>query len=373
MTKDPGESARMRAEIDALTKRLAALEADAKVSTPTPQRARKAQLRSAKGLVALLAVIAVLAAFAGASVVYGQDAADVIDAIIINVKGNVGIGTADIPDEYRLDIAGNTLVEGNAHIKGNLVVDSPNPLALSVRGAFTPTGGVEFLQQDGTQGIGFGSDTIYATGSDTDQNLNLQAGGVGAINIRSDLRAEAIVASEIEVDTITVTTEIQVDTLNATDVQATSVNGTTVNGESPPLIFDIDDNVRADGTRTSKQDIGPLCADGDGCTIRFLVRGHDDKTLDQGLALAVDVYIEPKEGSTDALLGYSGTFYGYSDNVFHEFVLGLEDTYELYNWRDNVFVNNYSVDSDGTKDVLKDYRVEFSAPPTKLVKVVIRD
>src|SRR4029079_4149070 len=54
----------------------------------------------------------------------------------------------------------------------------PSNLPLYVTGEMSPAGnGVEFRHSNGTQGIGFGYNTMYATGSDPSQNLGIAAKG----------------------------------------------------------------------------------------------------------------------------------------------------------------------------------------------------
>jgi hypothetical protein len=54
---------------------------------------------------------------------------------------------------------------------------------LYVTGDFSEEQGVEFRHNNGTQGIGFGSNTIYATGSNADQDLKLKPRGTGTVAI----------------------------------------------------------------------------------------------------------------------------------------------------------------------------------------------
>ena len=54
---------------------------------------------------------------------------------------------------------------------------------LYVTGDFSEEQGVEFRHNNGTQGIGFGSNTIYATGSNADQDLKLKPRGNGTVAI----------------------------------------------------------------------------------------------------------------------------------------------------------------------------------------------
>jgi hypothetical protein len=55
---------------------------------------------------------------------------------------------------------------------------------LYVTGDFAPAAnGVEFRHSNGTQGIGFGHNTIYATGTNPNQDLNLMPRGTGNVGI----------------------------------------------------------------------------------------------------------------------------------------------------------------------------------------------
>ncbi len=96
----------------------------------------------------------------------------------IGVTGNVGIGTND--PQAKLDIAAETRIS-LPH------VDRPTGALLYVTGDTKPDLGHEFRHSNGSQGIGFGHDTIYATGSNTDQDLGLQARGTGSVIVKSKL------------------------------------------------------------------------------------------------------------------------------------------------------------------------------------------
>jgi hypothetical protein len=62
-------------------------------------------------------------------------------------------------------------------------------LALYVTANSQPaSGGVEFRHMNGSQGIGFGYNTIYATGSTANQDLMLQPRGTGSLSVTSALR-----------------------------------------------------------------------------------------------------------------------------------------------------------------------------------------
>ncbi len=97
---------------------------------------------------------------------------------LINKDGNVGIGTPS--PIASLDIASVTRTDAANHPK--------SVKGLYITGDFAPdSNGVEFRHTNGTQGIGFGYNTIYATGSIANQDLNLKAKGTGQIACSGNL------------------------------------------------------------------------------------------------------------------------------------------------------------------------------------------
>jgi hypothetical protein len=93
--------------------------------------------------------------------------------VIMN-GGNVGIGTTvpvaklDIQGVARTDLSNHPPTINGLYVTGNYVQDGS---------------GVEFRHTNGTQGIGFGYNTIYATGSNPNQDLNLKPRGTGNVGI----------------------------------------------------------------------------------------------------------------------------------------------------------------------------------------------
>jgi hypothetical protein len=86
-----------------------------------------------------------------------------------------GANTLDVQSAFR---------EGGSHPTGlALYVTAPS------RG---DSGGIEFRHSNASQGIGFGYNTIYATGSDGDQDLFLKARGTGSVRIVGNLQANAV-------------------------------------------------------------------------------------------------------------------------------------------------------------------------------------
>jgi len=88
------------------------------------------------------------------------------------IDGNGHIGIATNTPANRLDVLANPRT--GTHATGR---------ALYVTGTYKEDEGIEFRHSNGTQGIGFGFNTIYATGSNADQNLSLRARGAGVISI----------------------------------------------------------------------------------------------------------------------------------------------------------------------------------------------
>lgn len=99
----------------------------------------------------------------------------------IKPSGNVGIGTNPVAS---LDIA--SAARTGTHptaVKG-----------LYITGDFNPDNdGVEFRHSSGTQGIGFGFNTIYAAGSAANQDLGLKPKGTGEVKVAGNLSVTGLV------------------------------------------------------------------------------------------------------------------------------------------------------------------------------------
>jgi hypothetical protein len=99
---------------------------------------------------------------------YTSNGSQLAERMRIDPSGNVGIGTNN--PVAPLDIK-----------QANRTGTHPTSLTgLYVTGDFSEdSNGVEFRHSNGTQGIGFGYNTIYATGSLTDQPLSIKSRGAG--------------------------------------------------------------------------------------------------------------------------------------------------------------------------------------------------
>lgn len=99
---------------------------------------------------------------------------------------------------------------------------------LYVTGAFGPdSDGVEFRHSNGTQGIGFGYNTIYATGSSTDQNLGLKPRGAGKVIVSGPLQVSG---STLQLDGNQKIYFSDTDATNNLKIQLWSGYGLGING-----------------------------------------------------------------------------------------------------------------------------------------------
>ncbi len=73
---------------------------------------------------------------------------------------------------------------------------------LYVTGDLTDTIGIEFRTSDAKQGIGFGPTTMYAAGTNDNQDLNLKAKGTGAVVLRNVKIGSSNTTATSIVDTI---------------------------------------------------------------------------------------------------------------------------------------------------------------------------
>ena len=130
-----------------------------------------------RGLALVLFLLTVFIVLSG-GLLYGQASND---ALYIDPNGNVGIGTSN--PKAALDIQQGE--RASAHAEA--------PKGLYVTGDFGPANGVEFRAFNGSSGIGFGYNTIYATGHNPNQDLNLKPRGTGHISVQGDLKVDGTI------------------------------------------------------------------------------------------------------------------------------------------------------------------------------------
>lgn len=95
-----------------------------------------------------------------------------------------------------LTVAGTATVNGVANIaqvprSGSHLA---SPLGAYITGEFTDSAGVEFRHSNGSQGIGFGYNTIYATGSNPEQVLRLKARGTSPVEVAGNLSVTGLIS-----------------------------------------------------------------------------------------------------------------------------------------------------------------------------------
>ena len=100
----------------------------------------------------------------------------------IKPSGNVGIGTNPVAS---LDIASASRTGTHpTAVKGLYITGDFN----------SDNDGVEFRHSNGTQGIGFGFNTIYAAGSNANQDLGLKPKGTGEVKVAGNLSVTGLVS-----------------------------------------------------------------------------------------------------------------------------------------------------------------------------------
>ncbi len=148
----------------------------------------------------------------------------------------------------------------------------------------------------------------------------------------------------------------------------------SINGETPPMVFTVGMNTNTTQYwTTGAVDIGPLCGDADGCTMRFLFR---IKSTDEIRVIEETIFIEQpgESGNKNAgLHGYSfqqgGGTAGFVLNTAGKFVIVPDP----WNW---MRVRNHTQIVDGIVadgPVLSGYNVTFMTVPDVAATVIIYD
>ena len=150
-----------------------------------------------------------------------------------------------------------------------------------------------------------------------------------------------------------------------------AITAKSINGEKPPLVFEV--GVKGDVTKwyAVDQDIGPLCGDADGCTMRFNFRVN---STDQVRTISEQMYIEQPDKSSNKSLGLHGWTRQLGGGE-SEFVLQTSNKYDLvpHPW-DWIFVRNYSSPEAGTQSsAYSGYKVQFMTRPNVAATVIIYD
>lgn len=162
--------------------------------------------------------------------------------LLINRLGNnIGIGSTINP-VAKLDIASATRTGTHpTAVKGLYITGDFN----------SDNDGVEFRHSNGTQGIGFGSNTIYAAGSNANQDLGLKAKGTGEVKVYGKLSvtSDLIVTGKV------------------------NVNGRDISDDGRKLDNHINPNVTTNPHKTTAADVGALSTTGGTVTGNLKVNG----------------------------------------------------------------------------------------------------
>ena len=135
--------------------------------------------------------------------VAGTVAAENLEVAGTATAGGQFVGKGDAVLQKSLTLTGNLTAQKTAGAntldiqRANRFNDHPTGLALYVTAESAPdSGGVEFRHSNASQGIGFGHNTIYATGSNANQDLILKARGTGSVRITGTLQARDFAATD---------------------------------------------------------------------------------------------------------------------------------------------------------------------------------
>lgn len=361
------ECADLRAELAALQQQLFVLQTaqtSAQGSAPTRPRWRLDK----RVMVVVLPVVTLLAA---GGALYGQGA---MDALFIDQQGRVGVGKTD--PNATLDVAGtlnvtqkttlaDTTIKGTLTTEGGVGIGAPTPNnTLDVRGRAL----VHSLSFTDGNGDSYADNWIGMADNILEKTKWLHIGGVTDGVDKNKKRRIALYANTTYIDgDVGIWTKEPKARLDVNgDIKATSVNG-----EKPPMVFEVGEKNDTTNWHHSEQDIGALCGDGDGCTMKFFLR---HSLTDQVRTISEQIYIEQPDKSNNKQAG----LYGYArqgPGEDREFILQTADLYEIVNhpwsW---IWVLNYSHENVGPRsNAFSGYKVQFLTHPHVTATVVIYD
>ena len=363
-----------------------------------PASARIYRRGFSKGLALGLApFIGVLLLIGGT--LYGQSAGD--DALFIDPRGWIGIGTNK--PNATLDVAGNLNVSDSAMVSnttktgsleaGTLNVTKDTILAnTTIKGSLTTEGNVgigtpvangklgkldvrgralvQSLSVTDVSGNPYVDNWIGMTDNFPDKIKWLHIGGitdggVGSIpkKRRLGLFADITYASG-NVGIGTADPKATLDVVGA-------IKATSINGEKPPLVFEVGQKGDTQKWHYVNQDIGPLCGDADGCTMKFFLR---ENSTDRVRTILEQIYIEQPDKSSNKTPG----LYGHARQLGggdSEFILQTANKYEIvphpFDW---IYVRNYQSPEVGAQSpAFGGYAVQFMTKPNVSATVIIYD
>ena len=366
----------IEAELDAVRKQLSALESIKKDgvfgSTRTYRRGFSKGL--AFGLVPFVGVLLLIG-----GTLYGQSAGD--DAFFIDPRGWIGIGTNK--PNATLDVAGTLNVSDSTTIARSLTAGTLNvtknaSLADTTIGGSLTTQGKALISNVFLGDVGHGQDwagfshgkSASATGygflhhtSGQYALINKKSGG-GFIGLRIDNVDKMVVANNGNVGIGTTDPKATLDVAGA-------ISATSLNGEKRPLVFEVGQKGDTQKWYFVNQDIGPLCGDADGCTMKFFLR---ENSTDRVRTISEQIYIEQPGKSSNKSPGLHGHTrqLGGGDT---EFVLQTATRNEVvpHPW-DWIYVRNYQSPEVGAQsNAFGGYQVQFMTRPNISATVIIYD
>lgn len=180
-------------QLQALRARVEQLEADRRA---TLARARALRRRAAVALAATLALAGPVALAASGSCPNGLPFCFAADAPAQAEQVNHNFAQLKEWTEQKVGAVGSAEVRIQTGPTSNVALASGKSLVVtgSWGDGLTNNGGVEFRHDNQSQGIGFGFNTVYATGTNADQDLNLKARGNGVIRANSTMHVGAVSA-----------------------------------------------------------------------------------------------------------------------------------------------------------------------------------
>ena len=397
-----------QAELDDLRRRLGALEAKHLHLLRDARRSGRAGF----GRKAFLGILSLAGLLAAGGLLYGQGAGD---ALFIDPRGWIGIGTNK--PNATLDVAGNLNVSDSATVSnttktgsletGTLKATKDANLAnTAIKGTLTTEGNVGI----GAASSAAGLDVSGKANTDKQISLQLRSGNNAtsfesnqitfgwsnsetyrhAIKSRHDSSQQKNNALDFYLwqfdkakpdpaaigGLLTMTLDggnVGIGTADPTaklDVVG-AIKATSINGEKPPLIFEVGQKGDTKKWYAVNQDIGPLCGDADGCTIKFFLR---ENSTDKVRTILEQIYIEQPGKSSNKSPGLHG-FTHQLGGGDREFVLQTATKNEIvpypWNW---IYVRNYqSPDVGKESNAFGGYQVQFMTRANISATVIIYD
>lgn len=264
-------------------------------------------------------------------------------------SGNVGIGTGTAVPTAKLEVAG-----------------AVKATTLDVRGRAL----VQSLSVTDVSGNPYVDNWIGMTDNFPDKIKWLHIGGItdgGVDSIPKKRRLGLFADITYASGNVGIGTRDPTATLDVVG----AIKATSINGEKLPLVFEVGQKGDTQKWHYVNQDIGPLCGDADGCTMKFLLR---ENSTDRVRTILEQIYIEQPDKSSNKTPG----LYGHARQLGggdSEFVLQTANKYEIvphpFDW---IYVRNYQSPEVGEQSpAFGGYAVQFMTKPNVSATVIIYD